>query len=173
MTLYKDRYRVETTRLKGWNCSSTGYYFVTVCTKEKECLLGEVVNGEIRLSRSGEIVAEEWQKTEQIRDNVTLNEWIIMPNHLHGVLIIEHSDVETTRRVVSTLKPNSLGSIVGQFKSITTKRIRMLGYSHFAWQSGFYDHIIRSERSLRKIQEYIINNSLKWELDEYNPDRRK
>jgi REP element-mobilizing transposase RayT len=132
-----------------------------------------VVNGEIRLSRSGEIVAEEWQKTEQIRDNVTLNEWIIMPNHLHGVLIIEHSDVETTRRVVSTLKPNSLGSIVGQFKSITTKRIRMLGYSHFAWQSGFYDHIIRSERSLRKIQEYIINNSLKWELDEYNPDRRK
>ena len=100
-----------------------------------------------------------------------------MPNHFHGIPIIK--DVETSRRDVSNiketgqrpvstqLKPDSLGSIIGQFKSICTKRIHKLGYKQFHWQPRFYDHIIRNETDLRRIRNYIQNNPLKWELDEY------
>ena len=85
-------------------------------------------------------------------------------------LAISFRRVETTHRVVSTLRSNSLGSIIGQFKSVTTKRIRATGYLNFAWQSRFYDHIIRNENSLQKIREYIGNNPIKWDVDENNPD---
>jgi len=94
-------------------------------------------------------------------------------HHIHGIIIITNDhkkSVETTPQVVSTLKSNSLGSIIGQFKSTTTKRIHAIGYSDFAWQSRFYDHIIRNEKSLQKIREYIHNNPLKWDIDENNPD---
>jgi len=96
-----------------------------------------------------------------------------MPNHIHGIIIINNEkNIKTTHRVVSTLESNSLGSIIGQFKSVTTKRIQAIGHNNFAWQSRFYEHIIRSEDSLKKIREYIHHNPLKWELDEYNPDKK-
>lgn len=125
----------------------------------------------------GKIVEEEWLKTKEIRLNVDLDYYVIMPNHFHGILII--NNVETSRwdvsqtkesghRPVSTqLKPNSLGSIIGQFKSICTKRIHKMGFDHFQWQPRFYDHIIRNEADLRRIRNYIQKNPLKWELDEY------
>ena len=186
MTLYKGKYRIESTRLEGWDYSKNGYYFVTICTRNGECLLGKVVDGVMQLSTAGKIVEEEWCKTEQIRNKVTLDKWIIMPNHLHGIVII-NTDVETPRRGVSDipnggkaisqhnetfrqgrLKSGSLGAIIGQFKSICTKRILTAGHN-FAWQSRFYDHIIRNEKTLDKIREYIVNNPLKWELDKDNP----
>jgi putative transposase len=104
MTLYKDKYRAESARLKGWDYSVAGYYFVTICTRDRECWLGEVVDDVMRLSPVGKIVAEEWQKTAQIRKYVTLDEWVIMPNHLHGIVIIsdEMPQQETPHRGVST-----------------------------------------------------------------------
>lgn len=129
------------------------------------------------LNNIGKVVEDEWLKTNEIRSNVDLDYYVIMPNHLHGNLII--LDVETSRRDVSRtnetgqrpvstqLKPNSLGSVIGQFKSVCTKRIRKLGYENFHWQPRFYDHIIRNEADLRRIRNYIQNNPLKWELDEY------
>jgi len=169
MTLYKDKYRIESTRLKGWDYSSSGYYFVTICTKDRKCFWGKVIDGKIQLSRLGQIVAEEWTKTAEIHNNVDLDIWGIMPNHIHGILIIKNNNVvETTHRVVSTtLKPNSLGSIIGQFKSITTKRIRKLGYTDFGWQSIFHDHIIRNDISLHNIRQYIFKNPLKWQSDKF------
>jgi len=137
MTLFKNKYRIESTRLKGWDYSSAGMYFVTICTRNRECLFGDVVNGEMHLSRIGEIVAEEWQNTPQVRPYVELDEWIVMPNHIHGIIVITDA-VETFRRNVSItqtfhrnvsttnpsrLKPRSIGSIIGQIKSICTKRI--------------------------------------------------
>ena len=196
MKLYRAKYRVGSARLNGWDYSSNAYYFVTVCTKKWICFFGEVINGTMNLSTIGEIAAEEWQKTEQIRHNVTLDDWVVMPNHIHGIIVIENeippesSDiVETSRwdvsethhrqtrhrqtrhRRVSTgrLLPNSLGSIIGQFKSVCTKRIRKYELSKFAWQPRFYDHIFRSEESLNKAREYIRNNPLKWEFDKNNP----
>jgi REP element-mobilizing transposase RayT len=193
VTLFKNKYRVESARLPGWDYSSPGAYFVTICTKGMRCWFGDVVDGEMQLSPLGEIVAEEWVNTEQIRPNVTLDQWIVMPNHFHGIVIINEMPsvdmtrnaipsvamtdggkrfVETTRRVVSTretLKPNSLGSIIGQFKSVSTKRIHEAGFPKFAWQPRFHDHIIRSERSLNKIRHYIVNNVLQWEFDRNHP----
>jgi putative transposase len=197
VTLFKGKYRVESARLRGHDYSSPGAYFVTICTKGMRCWFGEVVDGTMRLSPFGEIVAEEWQETEQIRPNVTLDEWKVMPNHLHGIVVIHempharttpHGNpsvkttrggkpfVETTRRVVSTttkttktLKSNSLGSIIGQFKAAATKRIHAAGCPEFTWQPRYHDHIIRNEGSLNKIREYIANNVLRWEFDRNHP----
>jgi len=177
MTHFKGKYRVESARLHGWDYSAAGWYFVTICTQHMHCFLGSIADGEMHLSPSGQIVAEEWQKTEHIRPNINLDAWIIMPNHLHSIIII-HNVVETPRRGVSTnapsrLMPSSLGAIICQFKSMCTKRIRKAGFLAFAWQPRFYDHIIRNEKSLQRIREYIINNPLKWELDRYNPANLK
>ena len=181
MTLFKDKYRVESARLKDWDYASAGWYFVTVCTRKRECLFGDVVEDEMRLSPIGEIVAEEWQRTEQVRSEVDLDAWCIMPSHVHGIIVIEHNSatmVETPRRGVSVpaepsrLRPRSLSSIVGQFKSVCTKRIRRIGYHDFAWQRRFYDHIIRTEKSLDEIRQYIIYNPAKWASDRENPANR-
>jgi putative transposase len=182
MTKFKDKYRVESTRLPGWDYAGAGWYFVTICTRNRECLFGDIVDGEMHLSSIGEIVAEEWQKTPGIRPNVVLDEWVIMPNHLHGIIVIlEPPDraVETSRRDVSTttttttppprLKAGSLGAIIGQIKSVCTKRIWAAGHTEFGWQSRFYDHIIRDEGSLQRIREYIVNNPANWVEDKINP----
>ena len=217
MTLYKDKYRIESTRLKDWDYSRDGYYFVTICTQDKKCFFGDVIDEKVRLSAIGEIAADEWQKTAQIRNNVSLDAWIIMPNHLHGIVIINNNNephvethcdasnnenthgVATCRDALHASKNrdahgitaqgdacnaslqkgvsydnkfgtqmNNLSSIIRGFKSATTKRIHRARYD-FSWQSRFYDHIIRNERSLMKIREYIINNPLKWEIDKENP----
>ena len=189
--LFKNTYRIPSNRLKGWDYASPGYYFVTICTRDREALFGEVVDDQMRLTPVGEIAAEEWQKTGQIRPNVDLDEWVVMPNHIHGIIIINGPDhvetlravetfrmVETFRRNVSTTEPtttpprlraNSLGAIINQFKSICTKRIRKMGHADFAWQSRYYDHIIRDEPSLGRIRAYIKGNPVKWATDEHNP----
>ncbi|MEM9271379.1 MAG: transposase [Cyanobacteria bacterium P01_F01_bin.143] len=178
MTLYKNKYRIESARCPNWDYTSNGYYFVTICTYNRQCFFGNVIAGKMQLSDMGLIIAQEWQKTSQIRANVQLDEWVVMPNHLHGIIIINNS-VETFRRNVSTtnkksrLKPNSLGSIIGQFKSICTKRIWKMGFNDFRWQTRFYDNIIRDEESLHRIRQYIINNPAQWELDRNNPKNRQ
>ncbi len=173
MTLYKDKYRIESTRLKDWDYSRNGYYFVTICTQDKECFFGDVIDEKVQLSDIGEIVTDEWLKTAQIRKNVSLDTWIIMPNHLHGIVIINNADdVETHGSASLPYKnkfgpqANNLSSIIRGFKSATTKRIQRVRCD-FSWQTRFYDHIIRNEKSLNKIREY--NNPLKWEIAKENP----
>jgi REP element-mobilizing transposase RayT len=173
MTLFKNIYRIVSTRLRGWDYSAAGYYFVTLCTKNRHNFFGDVVNGEMILIPIGDIVGREWIKTATIRPNVRMDEWIIMLDHIHGIIVIHdpvetprHVVVETPRRGVSTTwKPNSLGSIINQIKSICTKRIWESGYSDFRWQSRFYDCILRNELSLQKARHYIQDNPLNWELD--------
>ena len=205
MTLYKNKYRIESARCPKWNYTSNGYYFITICTHNGQHFFGEVINGKMNVSTIGEVVVTQWQKTEKIRPDVQLDAWVIMPNHFHGIVIINKATVEknqiletnqkpqetnqkpqettqkpqeTTQRVVSTnnndmssprLQSDSLGSIIGQFKSVCTKKIWALGFTEFKWQSRFYDHIIRERESLNRIREYILNNPAQWELDEHNP----
>ena len=227
MTLFRDRYRIESTRLPGWDYASDGVYFVSICTRDRECFLGAVVDGEMVLSAVGLIVAEEWLKTAQIRKNVSLDEWVVMPNHLHGIIYIHNSDCRdapvgrlfdpvgtadvppedkdvpparlygsvgrvapttdvpparlygSVGRVAPTadvpparLYGGTIGSIVGQFKSVCTKRICAAGYD-FAWQPRFYDQIVRDDKTLLAIREYIGNNPLKWDLDRENSVNQK
>jgi len=181
MTLFKRRFRIQSARLPGWDYASAAWYFVAVCTGGRKPFLGEVVEGEVELYAVGRIVAEEWARTPEVRANVELDEWVIMPNHVHGIVIIRaRPSVETSRRDVSTdttpssprlprLKPGSPGAIIGQFKSVSTKRLRGAGYSDFAWQPRFYDHVIRGDDSLAEIRQYIRNNPVKWALDKDNP----
>ncbi len=188
--LLRNRYRIPSTRLRGWDYASPGFYFVTICVKNRVPCLSEIVNGEMHLSPIGEIVAEEWQRTTRVRANVVLDAWVVMPNHLHGIIGITASDagdarrgemivVETFRRGISTTtgvtaaapaawKSNSLGAIIGQFKSVCTKRIWAAGHRDFAWQSRFYDHIARNEAELEHIRRYILANPSRWEEDREN-----
>ena len=173
MTLFKGKYRTSPTRLPGWDYTSAGGYFVTICTKDRVPFFGEIIDGKMHLSPQGRIVSDEWVKTDRIRSNVTLDEWIVMPNHLHGIVVMAEAvggpHGETPHRGVSTAwQSGTLVAIVGQFKSICTKRIRRDGYSGFAWQPRYYDHIIRDEASLARIREYIAVNPLKWPDDEYH-----
>ena len=120
----------------------------------------------------GDIVREEWERTAVVRPNVELGEYIVMPNHIHGILIF-HEHVGATRRVAptKTLQPNSLGAVIGQFKSIVTKRINRLQNvaGRPVWQRNYYEHIIRNEQDLQNKTDYINANPLMWDQDEENP----
>ncbi|MDD5026647.1 MAG: hypothetical protein PHH13_04735 [Candidatus Peribacteraceae bacterium] len=194
MTLFKETYRIESPRWRGKNYTDNGMYFVTICTHENMRVFGETHHGMICLSKAGSVIAEEWQQTEHLRYYVTLDRWIIMPNHIHAIISIQHDEhidmnvsmmrvaymkrmgilpVETRRRRVSMhthWKSHSLGAIVNQFKTTCTKRIRVLGQRNFAWQSGFYDHVIRNEESLLRIRDYIHRNPERWEQGKDNLD---
>ncbi len=162
-----------------WDYSSPGAYFVTICTKGMQGWFGEIVDGTMQLSPVGDIVADEWKKTDQIRPDVSLDTWTVMPNHLHGIVVIHETSIVETHRDASLPPPNeqnkfgpqrnNLASIIRGFKSASTKRIHMAGCTEFAWQPRYYDHIIRNERSFNKIREYIANNVLQWEFDRNQP----
>ena len=169
---FKNKYRIESARLRPWDYSSPGWYSVTVCTKNKENFFCDVICGEMCLSEAGRIVSEEWSKNEIIRSNIALDDWIIMPNHIHGILVIVEraANVETPCQGVSTIskwKPGTLSAIINQFKSISTKRIRRAGITAFTWQPRFYDHSIRNDDSLSRIRQYIRDNPEKWKVDRY------
>jgi putative transposase len=165
-------------RLKGYDYTQSNWYFITICVKNKEYVFGEIINGEMNLNGSGKIVQDEWIKSEQIRINIELDYYQIMPNHLHGIVYINKGNTDVSFIVgatgpvapTATLKPNSLGSFIGQFKSVVTKRIRKNGMGNFNWQRNYFERVIRDEEELNKIRKYIIENPLKWGKDEYNQD---
>src|SRR3989344_9681197 len=110
MTLFRQTYRIESARLAGWNYTYCGWYFVTICVKDRQCVFGEIVDGEMQLSSVGKIVEEEWLKTAKLRSYVMLDAWVLMPNHLHGIIVLEKDDpgaVETSRGDVSDGRPTS------------------------------------------------------------------
>ena len=158
-------------RLKEYDYTNPNWYYITICTYNKKDAFGDVKYGKMILNNYGKIVDEEWIKTKEIRKNIDLDDYVIMPNHFHGIIII-NSSVGATRRVAptkvkSTLQAGSLGAIIGQFKSKVTKRIRSSGLENFKWQRNYYEHIIRNEQDLYRIRTYIQKNPLRWELDEY------
>ena len=168
---YKEKYRIDSSRLKDWDYSTPLWYYVTICANNFKNWFGEIKNGKMILNDLRKIVEEEWLKTKEIRSNVDSDYYVIMPNHFHGIPIIKGTEkarsVETHRDASLRIVKNNLSNIIRGFKGSVTKRIHILGYSQFQWQSRFYDHIIRNEVDLSRIRNYIKNNPLKWELDEY------
>ena len=155
--LFKGKYRIPSARLKGWDYSACGYYFVTICTKNKEPCFGDIVEiddepgVEIRLSAMGKVIEEGWKKIPEQYAHVSLDVHQIMPDHFHGILSIDEQKEGIT-----------LGVIINQFKARCTTKIRASGFSDFAWQSRFHDHIIRDEKDLERIRMYIRNNPTRW-----------
>jgi len=178
--IFQNKYRTETIRLKHHDYLH-GMYFVTICTKNFEHVFGKIINGVMILNKFGEIVKQEWMKTEEFRKYVILNEYVIMPNHFHGIItIINSRDMahikpksrDMTRHVSTERKfskpiPKSLSSIIRLFKSSCTREIRITGFTEFKWQSLFYEHIINNDKEYKNIQNYIIENPKKWENDKY------
>ena len=180
---FRGKYRVESTRLKYWDYSSNGAYFITICTKNREYFLGEIIDGEMQLSEIGKIVQKYWLEIPDHFSFIVLGHFIIMPNHVHGIVVIDKAhNVETRHCLVSTTGmktinrfqnqgKHTISSIIGSYKSICTKTINKIQNKiFFKWQSRFYDHIIRNENELNQIREYIVNNPIKWDLDRNNPE---
>ncbi len=166
-------------RLKKYDYCLSGAYFITICTQNKTCIFGEVINGETKLSKEGHIIKEEWLKTEAVRSSVRLDQFVVMPNHFHGVLWIVTDDKGTARcaptvQQFGNVVSKSLSAIIRGFKSAVTKHINVLRNTPGApvWQRNFYEHVIRDDESLNRITEYIINNSQRWNLDRENPCRQ-
>ncbi|MCR4438784.1 MAG: transposase [bacterium] len=175
-------------RLPGYDYAQAGAYFVTMCTHDRACLFGRVVDGEMRLNALGEIVREEWLRSAQIRREIRLDpdEFVVMPNHIHGIVWIL-DDVGAHRRAPlhraslhgAPLRnglwrpPRSLASFVAGFKSATTRRINAWRGTPGAavWQRNYWEHVIRDDASLRRICAYIQTNPLRWHLDRENPQR--
>jgi len=157
-------------------------YFITVCVEGRECLFGEVVQGKMILHQAGQIVEEEWLRTPDIRPFVALDEFIVMPNHLHGIIVFTYAGARPARAPGCAplqhgrlrRQPRSLGSFVAGFKSATTTRINDLRGTLGVplWQRNYYEHVIRDEDELHRIREYILINPLRWELDRENPARQ-
>ena len=188
MTRFRQRYKVESARLSGWDYSAAGWYFVTLCTWQRVCFFGDMVNEKMKLSAIGEIASRSWEDIPRHFSNVNLDAFVLMPNHLHGIVVIEDTrgnvtprrdvacnvSTEERPRNASTMmarispRPGSLSVVVRSYKAAVSRFCHLNGDSSFAWQPRFYDHIIRDEQSLYDIREYIINNPTKWELDRDN-----
>ena len=153
-------------RLKNYDYSQSGCYFVTICTKNKEEWLGQIESGKMILNKFGEITKNFWVEIPKHVNNITLDEFIVMPNHIHGiVLIVGNAYMRSLQNRTKML----LSRIIQQYKSSVTREINSLQNDFcFKWHKSFYDHIIRNEKTLNKIREYIVSNPLKWDLDKKN-----
>lgn len=155
-------------RLKNWDYSSNGYYFVTICTKNKQKLLAQIRNSEtepeIILTETGKFAAQCWERAADIYPYITIDYYCIMPNHIHGIIIIEAPE---------NTAATHLEQVIHAFKSITTRHYNKTSpadYKNQLWQLSYYDEIIRNERMLYDIRKYIQGNPSKWlEDDLYIP----
>ena len=166
-------------RLREYNYSENWYYFVTICTKDKISFFGEIKDWEMILNEFWRIAKNLWAESDLHFKNCKVDEFIIMPNHLHWIIIIEdyltesidlykHNVGNADLRSLQRTKMH-LSKIIHGFKSSFTRKInKEIENNNFSWQKSFYERIIRNEEELWKIREYIVNNPLKWEFDEDN-----
>ncbi|MDP6041697.1 MAG: transposase [Candidatus Latescibacteria bacterium] len=165
------KHRRRSIRLDGYGYSQPGAYFVTICTQNRECVLGDVANGELQLTDFGDVVSKWWIEILNHFPQTDLDEWIIMPNHIHGIIVI----TTNSRGEVSSPSPKSspkLGDVIAYFKYQSTKEINSQRGSPGIkfWQRNYYDHIIRNEEDLNRIRDYIYNNPKNWTEDRNHPD---
>jgi len=182
------RHRRRSIRLREYDYSRAGAYFLTVLTQDRACLFGEVVDEEMRLSHMGYLVHQEWTSLPDRFPNIDPDAFIVMPNHIHGIVVITDVDLvgaglvpaqnvnrATTPGATTRVAP-TVGGIVGAFKSITTVRYAH-GVKHYAWlpfrgrlwQPNYYEHIIRNEEALKRVRQYIVDTPLCWSFDRENP----
>lgn len=170
-------------RLHGYDYSQEGLYFVTICVKDKVCLFGNIVDDEMVLNDAGRIAYQERLNTKILRKNVRLDEFVIMPNHVHGIIEITDVGANCIRPQTTTDECNSplqtenkfrspsqtLGAIIRGYKAAVTKQINKLHETQniTIWQRNYYEHIIRNDESYQKITEYIYENPKDWKRDDY------
>ncbi len=155
-------------RLKGYDYSHAGRYFVTFCTIDRICILGRIREGKMELSALGQIVEDCWKEIPKHFQNVRIGKFQVMPDHIHGIIEILESDgshSQVNDWILMRQEGVSLGKVVRSFKAHSTRMIRKAGNSNFAWESLYHDWIIRNESHHRAICRYIRLNPLLWYLD--------
>jgi putative transposase len=190
--LFKGKYRVPSARCCKWDYRSQGAYFITICTAGRRNYFGEIISGSMQLSDAGSIVQNNWSKIPEHFHYVSLDSFIVMPNHFHGILIISADEglirnrnefyaIENQENNIDKKKSNkaekstysdispkagSISTIIRSFKSSCTRDISNMDPKiFFKWQPRFHDHIIRNHHSFIKIRNYILNNPKKWNDD--------
>lgn len=193
---YMNKYRIQSARLQNWDYGSNGAYFITICTANRLNYFGDVVQisesgGIMQLTETGKLAQKFWMEIPDHFNFVKLGNFVIMPNHVHGILIIDKPDttksfepmVETLQCNVSTIgstpdtqkneqmakispKPGSISTIIRSYKSVVSKFAGPID-PDFAWQSRFHDHIIRDSMEYERIQNYITNNPKNWNEDKF------
>jgi len=162
-------------RLQGYDYSRIGAYFVTVCTYHRLCLFGEIIDGRMALNDAGRIVEQCLNEISRHFPHVELDEFIVMPNHVHGIVVIANRRGTACRAPTTEQfgRPvtGSMPTIIRSFKSAATKRIDELRNTPGAaiWQRNYYEHVIRNDDELNRIREYIANNPAQWAIDRENP----
>ncbi len=164
----------KTTRLKHYDYSQEGAYYVTVCVNGYKCVFGDVQNDKMVLNSAGKAVRFIWLDLSQHNTNIELDEFIVMPNHIHGIIkIVGAGSKPALNMSRAGLEPAptkyGLFEIVRQFKTFSAKRVNAIRNCPGIrlWQRNYYEHIIRSESELTRIREYIINNPTQWRNDKY------
>jgi putative transposase len=191
-----ERHHRRTVRLPAYDYAGPGLYFVTICAHERAALFGGVAEDTMRLSPFGWIAEEEWQRTPHVRADVALDHHVVMPNHVHLLfaITVDHADpslsstpgpsdtVGATRCVAldgarGDIRRNakgpiaqSVGAIIGQYKSAVSRRINAVRETPGAsvWQRGYHEHIVRNERQANRIRHYILENPAQWQRDRYH-----
>ena len=163
-------------RLKDYDYAQAGVYFVTICTKDRVCLFGDLVDGEMQLNAAGRVAERYWLDIPVHFPHTELDAFVVMPNHVHGILVIGDAGRGTACRAPTVERfgqpvAGSIPTVVRSFKSAVTKQINLLqgAAGTTVWQRNYYEHIIRDEAALDGIREYIDNNPLQWALDRENP----
>lgn len=167
-------------RNPNWDYGTNAAYFITICIANRRHFFGEIENGKMKLSQAGTIADHLWHEIKNHAKNIALGEFVVMPNHIHGILIINgNPDPDSVRTTHALSQPiagklryqnqgkNTVSSIIGSYKSAVTKHCNRSGID-FGWQSRYHDHIIRSELSYYRIAEYIKNNPLNWKEDSFH-----
>lgn len=193
MTVHGKYPERKSIRLRGYDYSQNGAYFVTICTQNRRYLFGEINNGEMLLNEAGIMVQDTWNGLPEYAVGYTVEALQVMPNHLHGILMIMDDTSRQLRRAhpaktldapshgpirrsaPTTSMPRPLTEILQRFKRFTTheyiRGVHELGWPPFEgklWQRGYYERIVRNEREFFAYWEYIANNPLQWQYDEMN-----
>jgi REP element-mobilizing transposase RayT len=163
-------------RLRGFDYRSHGAYFVTIMVEGRACLLGKSVDDGVSLGRVGQIVERVWSEIPAHFPRVGLDAFVVMPNHVHGILLLEGvgaKHASPLHHLPRGAVPRSLAAIVQSFKSASTRKVNLHRATPGArlWQRGYYEHVVRSGEDLKRLRAYIDENPLRWALDEENPER--
>ena len=173
-------YHRRSIRLKTYDYFQAGAYFITICTQDHGCLLGEIKDGQMQINASGVIVEQCWHELPSHYPGLELDIFEVMPNHIHGILVLDDERTGYNFRAglkpaptgIAFPKPHGLSEIVRGFKTFSARRINRISGSIGVkfWQRGYYERVIRNENELSRIREYIIYNPLSWSLDRENQE---
>lgn len=165
-------------RLSGYDYAQSGAYFVTICAENRACLFGIVTDGTVQLNDAGRIVQNAWSELPGRFSQINVDSFVVMPNHIHGIIVVGaqfiapsnslSNRVEEAARGAMNRTP-TVGEILRAYKAVSTRMIRSTVSADFRWQRNYYEHIVRNEESLNRIQQYIVDNPIRWDSDRDNP----